>query len=59
VDRVLAEEERHIQERERLKRSKGDVEELLNCIGKEFGVSKGERIGGGQRQVITRVRSVF
>jgi len=59
VEKLLAEEEKVIQERALLKRKRVDVEELLNRIGKEFGVSKEEMIGGGQRQVITKARSIF
>jgi putative transposase len=59
VERLLAEEDEVVRERARLKRKRVDVEEFLNLIGKEFGVSKEEMIDGGQRQVITKARSIF
>jgi putative transposase len=59
LEKVLSEEEKVIQERMRLKRKRANVEELLNRIGKEFRVSKEEMMGGGQRRVITKARSVF
>jgi putative transposase len=59
VERVLAEEDKVVRERALLESKRVEVEELLNLIGKEFGVSKEEMIGGGQRQVITKARSIF
>ena len=59
VEKLLVEEEKVIQKGALLKRKRVDVEGLLNLIGRDFGVSKEEMIGGGQRQVITKARSIF
>jgi putative transposase len=59
VEKLLTEEEGVIQERVLLKRKRIDVEELMNVIGKQFGVAKAEMLGGSQRRVVGRARSVF
>jgi hypothetical protein len=59
VEELLAEEERVTQERVLFKRRRIKVEEVINLIGKKFGVTGGEIIGGSQRQTASRARSVF
>ena len=59
IERLLAEEESIIQERDLLKRRRINVEELLRYIGRQFGVTKEEIQGGSQRRVVARARSVF
>lgn len=59
VEELLAEEERVIQERTMFKRKRVNMEELTNYIGKVFGVNREEIIGGSQRQIAVRARSVF
>jgi len=59
VERLLTEEESINQERVLLKSKRIDVEELINVIGKQFGVAKEEILGGSQRRVVGRARSVF
>jgi chromosomal replication initiation ATPase DnaA len=59
VEKFLTEEESIIQERVLLKRKRIDVDELMNVIGKQFGVAREEMLGGSQRRVVGRARSVF
>jgi putative transposase len=59
IERLLAEEEGIIHERDLLKRRRINVEELLHFIGQQFGVTKEEIQGGSQRRVVARARSVF
>ena len=55
----MAEEERVTQERVLFKKKRMNVGELINLVGKEFGVTGEEIIGGSQRQAASRARSVF
>jgi putative transposase len=59
VGELLAEEERVTQERVLFKKKRVKVEEVINLIGKKFGVTGEEIIGGSQRQTASRARSVF
>lgn len=59
VERVLAGKERLVREPTRLRRRRVNVELVLEFIGKEFGVSKEEIMGGGRRREISLARSVF
>jgi hypothetical protein len=59
VEELLAEEERVSQERVLFKKKRMNVGELINLVGKEFGVTGEEIIGGSQRQAASRARSVF
>ena len=59
IEKLLAEEESIIHERDLLKRKRIKVEDLMNFIGKQFGVAQEEIRGGSQRRVVGRARSVF
>jgi REP element-mobilizing transposase RayT len=59
VEELLAEEERVVQGRALFKRKRIHLGELMDLIGKEFGVSKEEIIGRSKRQAASKARSVF
>jgi putative transposase len=59
VEELLAEEERVTQERLLFKRKRTNVEEFINLVGKKFGVTGEEIIGGSQGQKASKARSVF
>jgi len=58
VDKILAEEARRNQKRALFKKKRISIEELINSVGKAFGTTGGEVIGGNQRQTVTLARSV-
>jgi REP element-mobilizing transposase RayT len=58
VDKILAEEARRNQKRALFKKKRISIEELINSVGKAFGTTGGEVIGGSQRQTVTLARSV-
>jgi hypothetical protein len=59
VEQMLREQERVIQKRTLFRRRQLDLEELMDRVGKKFGVTRGEMVGGSQRQVISKARSLF
>jgi len=59
VEELLAEEERVTQERVLFKKKRMNVGELINLVGKKFGVTGEEIVGGSQRQTASTARSVF
>ncbi len=59
VEKLLAEEEKVVKERALFKRRRINLEELMGFIGKKFGVTQEEIIGGSRRQAVGRARSVF
>jgi len=59
VEELLAEEDRVTQERLLFKRKRTNVEEFINLVGKKFGVTGEEIIGGSQGQKASKARSVF
>jgi putative transposase len=58
VEEILAEEARENQKRAQFKKNRIGIEELVNSVGKAFGVTGGEVIGGSQRQTVSLARSV-
>lgn len=59
VEEVLAGTERLARERVQLRRKRVDVEQTLDFIGRELGVTREEIIGGGRRREISAARSAF
>jgi putative transposase len=59
VERMLAEEARVNQKRALVKKKRMGIEELINSVGKAFGVTGGEVIGESQRQPVPLARSVI
>lgn len=59
VERLLAEEEKVIRERNLLKRKKIGLEAFLAGVSRELGMTGEELTGGGRRRAITTARSVF
>ena len=59
VEEVLAGAERLARERVQLRRKRVDVEQTLDFIGRELGVTREEIIGGGRRREISVARSAF
>jgi putative transposase len=58
VKKILAEEARENHKRALFKKRRVSIKELINSVGKAFGVTGGEVIGGIQRQTVTLARSV-
>jgi len=58
VEKILAEESRADQKRALVKKKRIGIEELINAVGKAFGVTGGEVIRGSQRQTVSMARSV-
>ncbi len=59
VEELLAEEQKVIQGRMLFKRKRTNVGEFIDVIGKKFGVTREEMVGGSQRQAASKARSVF
>jgi putative transposase len=58
VERILGEEAKVYQRRALVKKKRIGIEELINSVGKVFGVRGAEVIGGSQRQAVSLARSV-
>jgi len=59
VEKMLAEEEKVVEKRGVLKRKGIGVEDLINLVGKRYGVTGEEITGASQRWVVSTARSVF